>query len=171
MSERREKRLGDAGSIPEAMRMVWLGKWYSPRLVTIIDCYLSQKALGPEQEPARSRYALKLAKAIELATTGELQAFAVIKKHFLDSIKDWKQSNSDGWPEVLDFALTTSAKIEVGERMDPINRDEIKKLLLKKGKGHFTPRHLDHMVKALRSLGMEIVAPKGRPSNLKRRTK
>jgi hypothetical protein len=171
MSERPEKRLGDAKSITEAMRMIWLGKDYSPRVVKIIDYLISLRALRPEHSPARHRYALALAEAIEAASPNEIIALAAIKKTWFNSDKDWKQSNSKGWPQVLDFALKESAKIEAGTRTNPIDRDELNKFLLKSGKGHFTPRHLDHMVKALRSLGVDIVAPKGRPPKAKRRTK
>lgn len=171
MSERPEKRLGEAKSIPEAMRMTWLGKDYSPRVVKIIDCLISLRAIGPEHLPAKRRYALILAEAMEAASPNEIKAVASIKKTWLNTGKDWKESNSKGWPQLLDFALKASAKIEAGTRTKPIDRDEIRKVLLQSGKGHFTPRHLDHMVKALRSLGVEIVAPKGRPPKMKRRTR
>jgi hypothetical protein len=171
MSERLEKRLGDAKSIPEAMRMLALGKHYSPRVVKIIDCLISLKAIGPEHWPARGRYSRMLSAAIEAATPSELEAVAIFKTNSLNKNYDWKESNDKGWPELFTFALQEHAKIESGTRTQPISRDELKRFLLQCGRGYFHARHFDHQIKVLRSLGVQIVASKGRPSKLKRRTK
>jgi hypothetical protein len=151
MSEPRTERLGQAGGLAKAMRMVIMGKHYTPRLEEMLQAMYSFAPLGPEHEPARSRYATKLAKYICEASPNELRALAALKE-----LKGKSKPDVGGWLAALKFALEQDAAKDMGKRTSNLTTAELHKFLIARGYGHLSREQRGNLTKAIRKLGVPV---------------